>query len=614
MQRLSTAQSIKRKMDSNELIKALNYARTSTLKDEQKDSCENQILMANIFMKQHPNIVLAEEPYVDQGISGKSNLHRVQFMAMLDRIKKGDIDLIIVKTKARLCRSKAISNTLEEMMRDYKFSILTLSDGQIYDSSDRSSRLINGIKDVIDEDYVWGQSEYGKMTHQLRCQKKQLCASNETFGFRWNKEKKDLEICKEETEIKKQVFEWYVYQGCGVREIARMLADRGIYGIGNNNHIGPATITSWLKDTSATGVFYINKNRSELEIGENRSTKVYVNSKEDWIRIDRPELAFLDKELFDMAQRIMEEKKTVYNKPNSTPSQARFKGFHLFAGKVFCGSCGNQYTHLFTDRKKSIGAYSDYFSKKPNRKADETCNNQDYKKVYEITLSNITKKAISLTLENKNDIFKKLFQIISQAIQETQNNVKDTSKLKKQLKKLEDEKTSYFESWRIAPDEDMKDYFYQKITEIKEKIVQINKELDGAENPYIDDSSIKQLLSKVKDRLDAFMNIETLDRNIVDNFVDRITINEDGTLYILLKAGTKFKTDLPDYKEVTAKLRNGEAVQPYIYENRVISIIRNVRDFFFILGNVGRMFRIDSFLTFFATGRMMCMAAGFLTM
>lgn len=96
--------------------------------------------MADIFMKQHPNISLIEKPYVDQGISGKSNLHREQFMDMLDRIKKCDIDLIIVKTKARLCRSKTISNMLEEMMRDYKFSILTLSDGQIYDSSDRSSR------------------------------------------------------------------------------------------------------------------------------------------------------------------------------------------------------------------------------------------------------------------------------------------------------------------------------------------------------------------------------------------------------------------------------------------------------------------------------------------
>ncbi len=592
MQRLSTAQSIKKKMDSNELINAVVYARTSTKNDEQKDSCENQVMMANIFMKQHPNIVLTEEPYVDQGISGKSNLHREQFMTMLERIEKGDIDLIIVKTKARLCRSKAISNTLEEMMRDYKFSILTLSDGQIYDSSDRSSRLINGIKDVIDEDYVWGQSEYGKMTHQLRCQKKQLCAANETFGFKWNSEKKDLEICKEETEIKKQVFEWYVYNGYGVREIARMLADRGIYGIGNNNQIGPATITSWLKDTTAIGVFYINKNRSELEIGENRSTKVHVNNKEDWIRIDRPELAFLDKELFNMAQRIMEEKKNVYNKPNSTPSQARFKGFHLFAGKVFCGSCGNQYTHLFTDRKKSIGAYSDYFSKKPNKKADETCNNKDYKKVYEITLSNITKKAISLTLENKNDIFKNLFSVISEAIHETQNGVKDTSKLKKQLKKLETEKTSYFESWRTAPDQDMKDYFYQKITEIKEKIATVSRELDSSENQSVDDSSIKKQLLNVKERLDAFKNIETLDRNIVDNFVDRITINEDGTLYIALKAGTKFKTDLPDYKEVAAKLRNGEAVQPYIYENGMITFIRNVRDFFFILDNVGKLFRI----------------------
>ena len=591
MRRISTAQSIRQRLESNEQIKAVVYARTSTLKDEQKDSCQNQVMMAEIFIKQHPNIMLIEKAFIDQGISGKSNLHREQFMDMLDRVKKGDIDLIIAKTKARLCRSKAISNMLEEMMRDYKFSILTLSDGQIYDSSDRSSRLINGIKDIMDEDYVWGQSEYARMSHQLRCQKKQLSSANEAYGFKWNKEKRDLEIDQEEAEIKKQIFELYVYQGYGVSEIARILAEKGVLGVNSNKKIRAATITNWLSDPSSIGIFYINKNGSELDLGEDRATKRFMNPKEEWIRIDRPELAFLDKELFEMAQKIMEEKKKVYNRPTKVAVQSRFKGFHLFASKVFCGSCGHQFVHIHTDRKKTIDAYSDYFRKNPNRQPDEVCLNKQYNKVHEVTLSNITKKAISLTLENKEDILKNLFSIISEAIHETENKTPDTSKLKKQLKKLEDEKTSYFESWRTAPDQDMKEYFYQKITEIKEKILQMSKELDTSENPDIDDNSIKQLLSKVKERLDAFMNIETLDRNIVDNFVDRITIQEDGTLYIALKAGTKFKTDLPDYAEVAAKLRNGEAVQPYIYER--ITFIRNVRDFFFIMGNVGKLFRID---------------------
>lgn len=201
MRRNNIAQSIRTKMETGETVFALNYARTSTDSDEQKDSCDNQVAMCSIYLKRYPNVKLAEEPYVDKGISGKSNIGRDAFAEMLERVKQGDIDLIIVKTKARLCRSKALATMLEEMMRDYKFSILTLSDGQIYDSADRSSRLINGIKDVIDEDYVWGQSEYGKMTHQLRCERKILTNNNVVFGYAWNKETKNIEINEEEAKI-----------------------------------------------------------------------------------------------------------------------------------------------------------------------------------------------------------------------------------------------------------------------------------------------------------------------------------------------------------------------------------------------------------------------------
>lgn len=574
--RLSVAQSIRQRMESGDIIKAVFYARTSTLKDEQKDSCDNQIAMGNVFLKNHPNIKLVGV-YVDKGISGKSNLKRDDFMEMLERVKQGDIDLIIVKTKARLCRSKAISALLEEMMRDYKFSILTLSDGQIYDSSDRSSRLINGIKDVIDEDYVWGQSEYGKMTHQLRCEKKILTQNNVTFGFSWNKEYKDMEINWKEANIKIQMFEWYVYNGFGVLEISRKLGEMGIHGKNSNKLITARTITQWLQDESSVGVFYINKKGSELDLGNDRTTKRFDNPKEEWVRIDRPDLAFMDRSLFDMAQKIREERRATYDKPSKQATQSRFKGFHLFASKVFCGSCGTQFIHGYSDRANTISIYKDYFSKKP-KEANEKCDNKNYNKIHEVTLSNITKKAINMTLENKEVIFQNLFSIISESILETEDTTPNTENLQNRLSKLEDEKRSYFESWRTAPDEEMKQYFYDGITKIKEQIETIKSELSTVTTKR-DDSHIKEQLLKVKARLNELQCIKNVDRNIVEHFVDRITIDSDGKLFITLSVGSKFKTDLPDYKEVATSLKNGEVVQ-------YINNYKRLLDFW---GNVGRL-------------------------
>lgn len=579
MRKYNLAQSIRSRMDSGEKVLALNYARTSTDKDEQKDSCDNQVAMCNIYVKRYPNVRLAEEPYIDRGISGKSNLRRDAFADMLDRIKQGDIDLIIVKTKARLCRSKALATMLEEMMRDYRFSILTLSDGQIYDSSDRSSRLINGIKDVIDEDYVWGQSEYGKMTHELRCERKILTSNNVLYGYFWNKEKKDIEINSTEAEIINKIFEWYVYFGYGLHEISKKLAEIGVYGKNSNKLVTARTLSQWLSSEAYIGVFYINKRGSMLDLGTNRETKRFENPREEWIAISRPDLAIVDRGLFDLAQKVRQERKTVYDKPSKEASQARFRGFHLFASKVFCGSCNSQFVHDYADRAKTIGIYRDFFSKKA-KEAGEGCINTRYSKIHEIVLANITKKVINHVLRNTDEIFFNLYNIISEAMNSAADRSDRIKAVNKKLNKLESEKTSYFEGWRTAPDDEMKDYFYNNLLQIKERIEETKKELFALENSAEEERNIRAHLEEIRKQLTALQHVEVLDRNIVDNFVDRIVVNPDGTLYITLKIGCRFKATVPDYDETAASLQRGEAVR----------YIKNLRDFVLFGGDVGRLY------------------------
>lgn len=579
MRNNNIAQSIKFRLESGETVTALNYARTSTDNDEQKDSCDNQVAMCNIYLKRYPNIRLAEKPYVDQGHSGKSDIGREAFENMLERVKQGDIDLIIVKTKARLCRSKALATMLEEMMRDYKFSILTLSDGQIYDSTDRNSRLINGIKDILDEDYVWGQSEYGRMTHALRCERKLLASNNVTYGYVWNKETKSIEVNEEEAKIVKMVYEWYVYFDHGVSEISRKLAELGVYGKNSKKPVTAKTLMQWLSDEAYVGVFHINKRGSSLDLGAGRETKRFTNPKKEWIAIEKPDLAIIDKELFDLAQKIRAERRATYDKPSKEATQARFRGYHLFAGKIFCGVCGTQFVHVYTDRLQTISAYKDYFSKKA-KEVGEKCENIGYNKIHEVVLSNITRKAINLTLENTEQIFDNLYNIINEVMESSTDNTPKVDALKKRLDKLEKERESYFEGWRTAPDNEMREYFYKKITSIKEEIAELKQELSEYDTDTKDSSQIKEQLQKVKEQLTSLQHIETLDRCIVDNFVDKIIVNADGGLYLTLKTGPKFTAMVPDYNTVAASLRKGEAVR----------YIKSLKDFFYFWQSVGKLF------------------------
>ena len=145
---------------------------------------------------------------------------------------------------------------------------------------------------------------------------------------------------------------------------------------------------------------------------------------------------------------------------------------------------------------------------------------------------------------------------------------------------MEKERDSYFEGWRTAPDPEMREYFYKKITSIKESIAEVQKELFEFDTDVKDGNQIKEQLQEIKEQLKSLQHIETLDKCIVDNFVDKIIVNQDGSLYLTLKAGTKFTTTVPEYSEVAASIRKGEAVQ----------YIKSLKDFFYFWQSVGRLF------------------------
>lgn len=290
-------------------------------------------------------------------------------------------------------------------------------------------------------------------------------------------------------------------------------------------------------------------------------------------------MAIIDRELFDLAQKIRMEKKSTYDKPTKEYIQARYKGFHLFASKVFCGSCNTQFIHYYTDRAGKVAAYKDSFFKKA-KQPGEHCENNRYNKIHEVVLSNITKKAINLTLENTDEIFSNLYNIIEESMESGTDCSVKVGGLKKKLDKLESERVSYLEGWRMAPDSDMREYFYEKLTAIKEQIKEVKAELSEYEDSPIDIKQIKEQLEEIRKQLSALQHIETLDRSIVENFVDRIVINSDGSLYLTLKVGPKFRATVSEYNEVAASLRKGEAVQ----------YIRNLKEFFIFWKSVGKLY------------------------
>ena len=189
-----------------EIEYAVFYARVSTKKEEQEESLENQNSLKEIYLKSHPNIKCIAE-YSEQ-VSGKSDL-RPEYQKMIERAKDPLVKYIMVKDTKRLYRSSAVAYEFKETLKKYGLKLILLSTGQISDpnANDIGTQMMFGIESVLNEEVVQRQSNYGRVTHQLKCERKILNRNNITFGYAWDDVNKEIYINEEEARIIRKMFD-----------------------------------------------------------------------------------------------------------------------------------------------------------------------------------------------------------------------------------------------------------------------------------------------------------------------------------------------------------------------------------------------------------------------
>ncbi|WP_195575461.1 recombinase family protein [Paenibacillus sp. 1001270B_150601_E10] len=84
-------------------MKCVIYARVSTKREEQKNSLQNQIALAESIAKEKGFTVV--ERYIDNGISGQGMKNRTEILRLLEDSKKKKFDVVIAKSVSRLGRN-----------------------------------------------------------------------------------------------------------------------------------------------------------------------------------------------------------------------------------------------------------------------------------------------------------------------------------------------------------------------------------------------------------------------------------------------------------------------------------------------------------------------------
>ena len=501
-------------------VRAVIYARVSTENDGQKESCANQVALAERFISEHPNMTLVES-FIDDGISGKNDFTRPAYNAMLSLLVTDGFDIIVTKSLSRLNRDSLTSLNLSRQLVEMNATILTLEDNQVHDFEDMTSDLVHAIKYAFDEQYVKNQSMQGRKTHELRCQRKELSAKDISYGYIWDTQEKCIRINRDEAKIVNYIFEEFVYRNGYPSSIQNVLEAKGI-------NITYKTIGKILKNERYVGRFYINTKTTKLGLGRTKSRRIPL-PKDQWILIERPDLRIVDDDLFKMAQRIRSNRNNCYSHHDKDVARAYFAGLHLFSSKIFCEDCGKPYVFGYADRKKEKPLYRIYNHSK--------CSNP-YNRIYEKDLVEILEKSLQSIFETQDAVCSHLEAVLTECIKASKNNLPDTSNLKKQIstreKQINELITTLSEGGLT---EASKNRIKSKINDTEEEIANLAKTIENTEKAKKKEPNINEKIAQIRLAISELRKFTTIDRNRVQNYVEKIIVKSSGDIDILLKTG-----------------------------------------------------------------------------
>lgn len=524
---MSYAEEIRKRVNSDtrtEPVKACIYARVSTDNEGQKESCANQVEMAKRYIAGHPNIELVNV-YVDDGISGKNDFNRPAYGRMQQAIDDGNVELIIVKTTSRLNRDELNDASLRYFLKERKATILTLCDGQVQDFEDRNSQLIQGLRALIDSGYVYDQSQRGRETQQKRIANKELSAKDISFGYKWDKAAKAIVIDPEEAEVVRFIFEAYVYYGKTQAEIIREVTTRGYKRC-------PASLVKTLKDSRYIGEFPINKRTSQLGTGQTKTKRIEL-PQDQWVIVERPDLAIIDRELYELAQRKRAATMATAGAPKGK-SQAYFAGTHLFSRRVFCKECQKSFQFGHADRDAMIPIYRIHSHQECASKIN---------RVYEEDLIEIVKTAIRETIKGQENICEELEATLLACLRQAQQ-----PSTKGEVRKLKQQKAAREQKRRNLIDAIANGGLYGPAAEalavqmnsISEEIKNLEQTILEMENPKIDEAYIAEKILQIHEAINDLREFKTINRDQILNYVDKILVDKDGHLEVFLRTGTQY--------------------------------------------------------------------------
>ena len=499
--------------------------------DGDSNSITNQkkILLDVVTRENLSNPIL----FVDDGFSG-TNFDRPAISEALRLVENRQVSNFIVKDLSRLGRSYIKVGQLTEItFPSFDVRFIALNDGVDSNKPNETNSIFLPIKSLMDEMYAADTSKKIRAVVQAKAKAGERVTTNPPYGYlKDSNNPKNWIIDPVASEVVKRIFQ-EAKSGKSLSEISKGLENDKIFK--PNRHrieIGLKPVSSspnvetlpyfWTRETLSAIL-----GREEYlghTVNLRTRTKSYKdkrkvdNPKEDWLIFKNTHEAIIDQETFDIVQKMRGHKRSNQRYKNRVGHE------NLFAGLVFCGTCGRK--HYFCPQEKN-GLNHDHYKCSGYRKPIDGCENPHY--IQKSALIEIVSSKLRQTIQevhfDQEAFLKKLEQ--QSQVQFSKNNKRQRQQLQKdehRSKEIDSIIQKLYEDNLLGKISDER--FVKLSQSYEEEQKQLQTSISDLTEKLAKQQEDSLNISKFMARISKYTELPELTVEIVNELIDKIVIHK----------------------------------------------------------------------------------------
>lgn len=499
--------------------------------DGDSNSITNQkkILLDVVTRENLSNPIL----FVDDGFSG-TNFDRPAISEALRLVENRQVSNFIVKDLSRLGRSYIKVGQLTEItFPSFDVRFIALNDGVDSNKPNETNSIFLPIKSLMDEMYAADTSKKIRAVVQSKARAGERVTVNPPYGYlKAPNNPKNWIVDPVASEVVKRIFQ-EAKSGKSLSEISKGLKNDKIFKPDRHRiEIGLKPISSspnvetlpyfWTRETLSAIL-----GREEYlghTVNLRTRTKSYKdkrkvdNPKADWLIFKNTHEAIIDQETFDIVRKMRKHKRSNQRYKNRAGHE------NLFAGIVFCGTCGRK--HYFCPQEKNRLNH-DHYKCSGYRKPIDGCENPHY--IQKSALIEIVSGKLRQTIQEihfDQEAFLKKLEQQSQA-QFSKNNKRQRQQLQKdehRSKEIDNIIQKLYEDNLLGKISDER--FVKLSQSYEEEQKQLQTSISDLTEKLAKQQEDSLNISKFMARISKYTELPKLTVEIVNELIDKIVIQK----------------------------------------------------------------------------------------